>query len=406
LPKRALTDATVRRLKAPTDGQVDIFDQGYPGLALRLSHGGRRTFVYFYRHGGKLRRMSLGTFPAISLAEAREAWRGAREDVAKGRDPAIDLKRPRAASDFKNVSDEWLRRDQAKNRSRSTVERILNKDVVPAWGHRNIADIGRRDCLDLIDGIVDRGAVSMARQVHAHLHRLFRWCVGRGIIESNPMADLPKSGEATKRERVLSDEELKAVWKAAKEVGWPFGSVVQLLILTGARRSEVAQLRRPEINGAIIDLAGERTKNGEPHTIPLSKPALAIIADLPRIADSDLVFTTNGKSPISGWSKAKSELDEKLAEDKAARSKLSAWVLHDIRRSVATGLQRLGISLQVIEAVLGHTSGSRSGVVGVYQRHSFAAEKAAALEAWGAHVMALVEGKKPGKVIAMRKGNR
>jgi integrase len=403
LPKRALTDATVRRLKAPTDGQIDVFDQGYPGLALRLSHGGRRTFVYFYRHGGKLRRMSLGTFPAISLSEAREAWRGAREDVAKGRDPAIDLKRPRAATDFKNVADEWLRRDQAKNRSRHTVERILNKDVVPAWGHRNIGDIGRRDCLDLIDGIVDRGAVSMARQVHAHLHRLFRWCVGRGIIEANPMADLPKPGEATKRERVLTDDELKSVWKAAKEVGWPFGSVVQLLVLTGARRSEVAQLRWPEIDGATIELTGARTKNGEPHSIPLSKPALAIIGGLPKIANSDLVFTTNGKSPISGWSKAKSELDEKLID---AKQEVAPWVLHDLRRTAATGLQRLGISLQVIEAVLGHVSGSRAGIVGTYQRHSFAAEKAAALEAWGAHVMALVEGRKPGKVIAMRKGKR
>ena len=395
MPKRALTDASVRRLKSPIEGQVDIFDQGYPGLALRLSHGGRRTFVYFYRHGGKLRRMSLGTFPAISLSEARDAWRSAREEVGKGRDPAIAMKRQKPATDFKNVADEWLQRDQAKNRSLATVQRILNKDVIPTWGHRSIADIGRRDVLDLIDSIVDRGAVSMARQVRAHLHRLFRWCVGRGILDANPMTDLPKPGEATKRERVLSDAELKAVWKSATDLGWPFGSVVQLLMLTGARRSEIGGLRWAEIvDRQRISLSGARTKNGEPHSIALSKPALAVIDGLPRIADSDLVFTTNGKTPISGWSKFKTELD--------AGGEVEPWVLHDLRRSCATGLQKLGISLQVIEAVLGHVSGSRAGVVGVYQRHSFDAEKTAALEAWGAHVMALIEGKKPGKVLPMR----
>jgi integrase len=219
---------------------------------------------------------------------------------------------------------------------------------------------------------------------------------------------LPKPGSEAPRERVLSDAELKAVWLAAGKVGWPFGPVVQLLILTGARRAEIGGLRWGEIADGIIELSGGRTKNGEPHTIPLSKPALAIIEGLPRVdgADGtitgeakrapahDYIFTTNGKTPISGWSKAKGELPEFDP----------SWTLHDLRRTVATGLQRLGINLQVIEAVLGHVSGSRAGVVGTYQRHSFAKEKAAALEAWGAHVMGLVEGKKPGKVVAMRKG--
>jgi integrase len=211
------------------------------------------------------------------------------------------------------------------------------------------------------------------------------------------MTDLPKPGEATKRERVLTDAELKAVWNAAGETGWPFGAVARLLILTGARRSEIAQLLWPEIQEANLHLAGERTKSGEPRNIPLSKAALAVIEGLPRLAEGELVFTTNGKTPISGWSKAKHELDKHLRGEA-----MQPWTLHDIRRTVATGLQRLGIGLEIIEAVLGHVAGSRAGVVGIYQRHSFDAEKAAALEAWGAHVMALLEGKKPGKVVAMR----
>jgi integrase len=213
------------------------------------------------------------------------------------------------------------------------------------------------------------------------LHKLFRWAVTRDIIPANPAADMDKPGSETKRDRVLSDSDLAAVWKAAETLGWPFGDVIRLLILTGARRNEIGHLRWSEIDQDAIKLKGERTKNAEPHNIPLSPAAIAILSEGPRIAGSQFVFTTNGRSPVSGWSRIKTRLPT-LDEP---------WRLHDLRRTVATGLQKLGVNLQTIEAVLGHVSGSRSGVVGVYQRHSFDAEKRAALDAWGAHVMALVQ---------------
>ncbi len=216
-----------------------------------------------------------------------------------------------------------------------------------------------------------------------YVHRLFKWAVGRGIIDANPASDLPKPGSETKRSRVLSDDELAAVWAAAEKMGWPFGYAIRLLILTGARREEITALKWSEITGDIIALGSARTKNAEPHTIPLSLPATSLLQRVPCIAGSSLVFTTNGNSSVSGWSRAKHNLDE--------LSKVKDWRIHDLRRTVATGLQKLGVNLQTIEAVLGHTSGSRSGVVGVYQRHSFDAEKRAALDAWGAHVASLVE---------------
>ena len=402
--KKALTDAAVKRLKPPADGQTEIFDQGYPGLALRLSYGGRKAWVYFYRNAAKkLRRLTLGAYPAMSLGDAREAWRKAKEARDAGRDPAKDKKHETGGTIFETVFAEWFKRDQEGNRTHDATKRLIENDALPGWAGRDIFTIGRRDVLDVIDAVVDRGAPVLARRLHAHLHRLFRWSVGRGIIEANPMADMPKPGSETPRERVLTDVELKSVWNAATKVGWPFDSVVHLLILTGSRRSEIGLLRWSEIEADTIKLSGTRTKNGEPHDIPLSKPALAIIQGLPRVhhtcdgasRDADLVFTTNGKVPFSNWSKdiekirAGAELDQ-------------PWTLHDLRRTVATGLQRLGISLQVIEAVLGHVSGSRAGVVGTYQRHSFAKEKAAALEAWGAHVEAIIHGKPCGKVLAMR----
>jgi integrase len=379
--KRSLTDAAVKRLKPPEIGQLDVFDSGFPGLALRLSYGGRRAWTYHYRINGKLKRMTLGTYPALSLSDAREAWRKAKEARDSGRDPAKDKKRQTGATDFESVLAEWLQRDQSGNRSKGEVARLINKDVTPAWRGRSVLDLHRRDVLDVLDAVVDRGSPVTARRLHAHLHRLFRWSVGRGIIPANPMADLPKPGSETKRDRVLSDAELAAVWNAACEMSWPFGPVIQLLILTGTRRQEIGGLRWDEIREAEIELSGERTKNGEPHTIPLSKPARAIIAELPKVAGSEFVFTTTGKTPVSGWSKAKNELPQFKP----------SWTLHDLRRTVATGLQRQGVSLQVIEAVLGHTSGSRSGVVGIYQRHNFADEKAAALETWGQHVLSLAK---------------
>lgn len=385
MPRRALTAASVDRIKPPAKGQVEHFDKGFPGLALRISYGGGKSFVYFYRIGGRLRRMTLGTYPALSLADARDNWRKARQAVAIGLDPASATRHGAGATDFQSVCAEWLLRDQAKNRSHDSVKRSIDKDVMPVWGHRQVADIGRRDVLDLMDRIADRGATIMARRTHAYVHRFFKWCVGRGIIEINPAADLPKPGAETRRDRVLTDEELVAVWRGSEKLGWSHGHVIRLLLLTGARREEIGQLRWSEIVNDEIKLEGERTKNRQPHIIPLSSPALALLEQVPRISASDFIFTISGWRAAAGWAVAKSRLDE-IAH-------LAPWHIHDLRRTVATGMQKLGVSLQVVEAVLGHVSGSRAGIVGIYQRHSYDVEKRAALEAWGTHVMALLDGR-------------
>jgi integrase len=242
----------------------------------------------------------------------------------------------------------------------------------------------------VIDAIADRGTIIMARRVHGHLHRLFAWSVGRSIIDVNPLANVDRPGSETKRERVLTDGELVAIWNAAADAGYPYGDIFKLLILTGGRRDEIGRLRWSEIADGQIELTGLRTKNGQPHIIPLSTLARAVIEQLARIDGGDAVFT-KGKGPVNGWALIKSQLD--------AASKVTDWRIHDLRRTAATGLQKLGLPVQVTEAVLGHVSGSRGSIVGVYQRHDYAAEKRAALEAWGAHVMALVEGGPLGKAL-------
>ena len=398
MPTRALTVAAVERIKPPKQGQIDYFDRGFPGLALRLGYGGTKTWIFFYRlHSGKLRRLTLGRFPAMNLADAREVWRDARKAVGKGENPAH--KKPTRADSFEAVADQWLRRDQIHNRSHAEVKRVLDRDVKPVWEGRMIATIGRRDALDLIDAIADRGAVTLARRAHAHLHRLFKWSVGRGIIEINPMADLPKPGKVVARDRVLSDAELVLIWRAAANIEWPFGPLFRLLILTGARKMEIGALRWSEIDGDTIRFERERTKNGEKFTIPLSRQALTIIEALPRMA-SEFVFTTTGQTCVSGFSKAKALLDADVAKLNRGRG-LPEWRIHDLRRTVATGLQRLGVGLQVVETILGHVSGSRAGIIGIYQRHKFDDEKRAALETWARHVEALVS-RNPAKVVSFK----
>jgi integrase len=383
---------TIDRVKAEETHQRDVRVAGFPGLYLRVNpKTGAAAFsmVNSRIKGGRW------TFDEnLSLAEAHEIWRQARKEIRAGRDPKATLTQKKASTAFPEVAVEWLRRDQSENRTKDEAKRIIDKYVLPAWGGLDIHEIGRRQILDLTDSLKDQGKPTQALRVHARLHRLFRWAVSRGILQMSPMTGMDKPASEVKRDRVLTDDELMAVWRGAEQLGFPFGTAVQLLILTGARREEIGQLKWSEIVNTTISLKGARTKNGEPHDIPLSAPALALLMDVPSIGDSDYVFTTNGKTTISGWSRAKFDLD-KIAV-------VTDWRLHDLRRVVATGLQKLGTPLQVTEAVLGHISGSRAGVVGIYQRHNYANEKRAALEAWGEHVMALVEGRETGIVLPMR----
>jgi integrase len=387
--KAKLTDAAVSRLQSPATGQIDYFDQQFPGLALRVSCGGRKTWTYSYRLRGKQRRLKLDTYPVMSVAQAHDAWRTARDLVRAGKDPAQVY--TKAPTDFVSVFEEWMTRDQAKNRSANKVRSTLELHVLPHWRERDIKGIGKRDVLDVLDRITDAGKATMANRVHESLSRLFNWAIQRDIVAASPFVTMSKPAPNVQRDRVLSDPELVKVWNAAEKIGWPYGPAYQLLILTGARREEIGQLKWSEIDGDTIVLSGARTKNGQPHIIPLSSTARAIISKLPRIDGGEYLFTFHGSHPLSGWSHSKPELDDYAAVKEP-------WRIHDLRRTCATGLQKLGVSLQVTESVLGHTSGSR----GVYQRHDYADEKRAALEAWGAHVTALVSGEVRGKVLPMR----
>jgi hypothetical protein len=244
--KRHLTDASIQRTKPPTKDSLEIFDLGYPGLALRIGHGGAKSFELFYRVNGKLRRDTLGRWPAVSLADARNAWRKTREAIGRGETPRRENEAP--ALLFENVVEEWIRRDQSKNKPSSLyqVTRSLEVDLLPAWRGKRVDEIGKRDVIELLDNIADRGAPAMARRVQSHIRRFFRWCIERDILKIDPTQAMPRVGNGKSRDRVLTDEELTRVLTACSG---PYRAVVRMLALTGARREEIAQLRWSEIDG-------------------------------------------------------------------------------------------------------------------------------------------------------------
>jgi len=400
--RRGLTVRAIEAI-APPAARREIADSYLPGLYLVVQPTtGAKSWAVRYRHNGATRKLTLGAYPAIDLKAAREIGAKALRAVAEGRDPGEEKAQARAkqADSVDRVVEQFLVRHCRRiNRPKTAyeTERLLRRHVLPRWHGRNIDSITRRDVLDVLDRIVDSGASIEANRALAAVRKLFNWALSRDVIASSPCAGVKPPSAEHSRDRVLSDDELRLVWKAADKLGFPFGSVVQLLALTGQRRDEVGQMRWSEVDleKRLWTLPRERMKANQPHEVPLSAPVIDILKSTPRLVGSGLVFTTNGAAPVSGYSKAKRRID-------ALFPSAPHWTLHDVRRTVASGMARLGISLPVIEKVLGHRSGSFRGVVGIYQRHDFANEKRRALEAWGNFVAALVEGKPASKVVRLR----
>ncbi len=375
---------------------------------------GGRSWAVRYRHGGAPRKLTIGSYPMLGLGEAREAARDALQAVSKGADPAAQkvAKRREAAVGadrdlVKNVVAEFLNRHVKANKSRAEVERMFKHDVLPKWGERRIQDITRRDVIELMDGLVDRGIGPMANRVFSIIRKLFNWAIGRDIIMVSPCAGIRPPVPEVSRDRILSDDEIRWFWRAADRAGPPFGPLFKMLLLTGQRLSEVGDMTHGEFRDRLWAIPKERVKNGAAHDVPLSDPALEVLASVPRISGRPgYIFTTTGKTPVSGFSRAKANLDKAMLaiarEEVGEGVTVPPWRLHDLRRTAASGMARLGINLPVIEKVLNHSSGSFAGIVGVYQRHSFADEKRRALEAWGSFVEQIVSGEPAGNVVALR----
>jgi len=425
---KALTDTAIRSLK-PSTTRREIPDGKVGGLYYVLQPSGAASWALRYRHLGKPCKLTIGS-GAIPLPDARDLAREALVKIARGDNPAAEKAAakqeakatPKAASDLvEKVVASFLDRYAAKNCKPTTYseyKRILESNVVSAWRGRRLSEMTRADVHELLDGIIDRGAAVQANRTLAALRTMSNWALERGTIDSNPCAGVKAPTQEKSRERVLTDDEIRLAWLAFEKAGWPFGRLGQLLLLTGARRDEIAEAKWSELdaNNKLLILPSLRMKAGQEHEIPLTDKAMEIIESLPKIAakpkkgektsEPEFLFTTSGERPVSGFSKGKQSIDRMIAD--MIRAELgdeapapAHWVFHDLRRTVATNLQKLGVRLEVTEAVLGHTSGSRAGVVGIYQRHTFADEKRAALEAWARKLEAIVSGKVAANVVEL-----
>jgi integrase len=324
MAKRALTDLAVRRIKPPRIGQADHFDAGYPGLALRLSYGGGKSWVFFYRHGGKQRRMTLGQYPAMELAEARSEWREAREAVAKGRDPVAERQAQKAAppvkpDTFERIADDYERRGfpsrkkrrELAPRTKEEYRRQLGR-LKARWGNRLIADISQSDVEDVLDELTDAGKLVEANRTYALARKLFRWCVRRRLITVSPVDW--ETNEERPRQRKLSDHEIRLVWRVFEQMGYPFGRWLQIALLTLMRRAEVATIRWRDLDLENGLWSVPTTKGDKPHLVPLPPVAVAIFKGLPRFKGPYVFTTTAGERPISGFSAAKKRADRLIAE--------------------------------------------------------------------------------------------
>lgn len=387
-----LTDAKVAAIKPPAVGREEHKDSGpgyVQGLRLRVGPSGK-AWIIRVRAGVKVINKKLGNYPAMKLAAARKAASKLLEALeATGGTEALDRT-------FGAVAAHWLEhKAREKNRTWKGQGRQLDLHVYPHWRDRKIRDIRRGDVNDLIG---DLEGSALPNRVLALIKTIFAYALGKGWIDAHPAAGIERPKKERRRERVLNMGEVARIWRAAELLGYPNGSFVRMLLLTAQRRGEVAAMRWEEVDmeaGTWL-LPASATKAERAHLVPLSAPALAVLESVPRIGE--YVFTT-GTGPISGFAKAKTRLDRYLA---AGGPPLVPWRLHDLRRTVATEMGRLGVSVEIIGRVLNHAP------QGVTREHyalfDYAPEKRSALDRWAAELMRAVDGSSVDKVVSLRRG--
>jgi integrase len=388
MPRLKLIKSTIDALPTPAKDIV-YWDRGCPGFGVKITPKGRKVFIVLYRAGGagsRLRKYTIGPYGRVTLHQARAAALKIFAARAEGRDPASEKQEARRRLVVDRVEDLvelFITEHVSKIRSAREISRLLRREVIASWGARSIHDIGKRQVIELVTEVAARGTPSAANKLLKMIKALFGWCVGRAILDVSPANGLTAPARERARDRVLGDDELARVLLAARRIGYPYGSIVELLALTGQRREEVAQLTWDEVDIAhsTWELPASRTKNGKLHIVYLSHEAIAVLNRTPAVGD--FVFSLSGVKPFQSFSAAKRELE--------TLSGVSDWRLHDLRRTCVSGMARLGVAPHVADKILNHQAGTISGVAAVYQRHEFLAERRDALERWGTHIADLLK---------------
>jgi len=395
--RKTLTDRTIRSCKPAAAGKRDLHpDHIVPGMWLRVTDRGHKSFVLVARyplHPKNPTPRALGDYGAITLGQAREKARAWIEMIGRGIDPKVEEERQRTAAlrrqanTFSAVANDFLDRHAKNLAKREEAERIIKAEFVKRWAARPISDIAPQEVSAAIRAIVDRGAPYQAHNAFGYLRGLFNWAIGTGEygLDASPVERLQPAKLIGKREvraRVLTDDELRAVWNAAERMGYPYGQVFRLLILTGQREREVSEISRREIafDKRLWSIPAARMKSDAAHEVPLAPTALGLLEALPRWQGGDFLFSTNaGAKPINGFSKAKARIDK--------LSGVVEWKIHDLRRTMRTHLSALPVQDLVRELVIAH---AKPGLHKVYDQHAYQDEKRHCLELWEKRLMSIV----------------
>lgn len=393
MPTIHLTDRLLRSLSTECDRET-FYDESLAGFGVRVSgKTGRKTFFLRYRAPDRAvqRRMTLGTYPTVSLADARDKAKAHLYDVSQGNDPAAEKVERAKAETFGELADLYLER-YAKRHKKSWKEdeRIIEKDLRPEWGNWKAYTIKRADVLDLLDDIVERGAPVMANRTLALVSKIFNFGIDREILEVNPAFRVPKPGREEPRQRVLTESEIKDFWRWMDELTPLMAATFRLRLLTAQRGIEVMSMRKADLDGEWWTIPPDVSKVGIAHRVPLSPQALAVLEKIgPHNKDSEWVFPSDRDD---GHIRSVKKAIQRLREDHGFD-----WRPHDLRRTAATFMARTGVQRLVISKVLGHTEGEN--ITAVYDRASYDDEKRRALVVWGDRVERIVTGKKGEKVL-------
>ena len=415
--KVRLTQATVADATCPP-GRKDllVFDRELTGFGLRVGSKGRKTFLVQFNVAGVRRREPIGAFGVLTEAEARKRAKAILGDVAKGLDPvaekraAIAAKRAaetvakaRAAEDaftFRRLIDAWAAaRDGDRKPGYLANASAAMKLHFPDWLTRPAASISTAEAVLALDRIKAAGNPITANRALAYARAAYGWAHRRQMVPGNPLTGIERPATEQSRDRVLTTDELVAIWKATSKLTTPYGAFVRVLMLTLQRRDEVAHMRWSELSADMTTwtLPRERAKNDKAHIVHLAEPVRGILAALPRMKDCLFVFPAGTKNPISAYSAAKRAIDAAVTKARTEAglepAEVPNWRLHDFRRAGVTALAGMGFAPHVCDRLLNHITGAIQGVAAVYQRAEFLPERKAALEAWAAHITTAAEGK-------------
>ena len=394
MPTMNLTDRLIKSIK-PSSKRVEYVDTKVPGLALRITPNGMKTWAVRYRHRGRQRRLTLGSLDVITLAKARERVRDLLHQASKGADPATEKQAGRKAETVGELADLYIEKwARPRKRSWKADRNLLDRKILPRWRHRAIVDITRHDVRDLVDGVAEAGAPVVGNRVASLLSKMFAFALDRDLVKVSPATRIPRPGREHARDRVLSDDELRALWGAWDQLSAPMSAFFRLRLLTAQRGGEVASMRWQDVDlqTGWWTIPAASSKNRLTHRVPLNDSAAAIIASLLVKASKDQVFVLGAFQRTKG---AGARGHRQQAEA-VAKFPVDDFRGHDLRRTAASMMASGGIPRLTISKILNHVE---RGITAIYDRHSYDPEKQAALAWWDTKLASILK-PKAAKVLA------